>query len=202
IDLLAFLCRRIRARNFELPVLHEVIIGVAAARFAPACKPRAAIGHQGIALVVGRGLGFDLLDAVFKILHRLRRRPGKSQPRGDQREQSQPGWYHKNPVAAAARQTIHPQDFPTDSLITCRKYGFLRAKVPIDVATLPQPLALFRVANSCHDWAQLVEQNLIVATQGFLVMRSVRAIATLASVAAIACSIFAFSWVGLALLGF
>jgi hypothetical protein len=33
-------------------------------------------------------------------------------------------------------------------------------------------------------------------------MRSVKAIATLASVAVIACSIFAFSWVGLALLGF
>jgi hypothetical protein len=38
--------------------------------------------------------------------------------------------------------------------------------------------------------------------QGVLVMQSVKAIATLASVAAIACSIFAFSWVGLALLGF
>jgi hypothetical protein len=38
--------------------------------------------------------------------------------------------------------------------------------------------------------------------QGVLVMRSVKTIATLASVAAIACSIFAFSWVGLALLGF
>jgi hypothetical protein len=38
--------------------------------------------------------------------------------------------------------------------------------------------------------------------QGVLVMQSVKAIATLASVAAIAWSIFAFSWVGLALLGF
>jgi hypothetical protein len=34
------------------------------------------------------------------------------------------------------------------------------------------------------------------------VMRSARTIATLASVAAIACSILAFSWVGLALLGY
>jgi hypothetical protein len=33
-------------------------------------------------------------------------------------------------------------------------------------------------------------------------MRSVKAIATLASVAAIVSSIFAFTWVGLALLGF
>ena len=33
-------------------------------------------------------------------------------------------------------------------------------------------------------------------------MRLVKAITTLASFAAIACSIFAFSWVGLALLGF
>jgi type IV secretory pathway TrbD component len=35
-----------------------------------------------------------------------------------------------------------------------------------------------------------------------MVMGSARAIATLASVAAVVCSIVAFSWVGLALLGF
>jgi hypothetical protein len=33
-------------------------------------------------------------------------------------------------------------------------------------------------------------------------MRSIKAVATLASVAAIVCSIFAVSWVSLALLGF
>jgi hypothetical protein len=38
--------------------------------------------------------------------------------------------------------------------------------------------------------------------QRVLVMRSAKTIATWASVAAIVCSIFAFSWVGLALLGF
>jgi hypothetical protein len=38
--------------------------------------------------------------------------------------------------------------------------------------------------------------------KGFLMMPSAKTIATLASVAAIGCSLFAFSWVGLALLGF
>jgi hypothetical protein len=38
--------------------------------------------------------------------------------------------------------------------------------------------------------------------QGILVMRSARTIATWTSVAALVCSILAFSWVGLALLGF
>jgi hypothetical protein len=38
--------------------------------------------------------------------------------------------------------------------------------------------------------------------QGILVMRSARTIATFASVAALVCSLLAFSWVGLALLGF
>jgi hypothetical protein len=38
--------------------------------------------------------------------------------------------------------------------------------------------------------------------KGFFNMRSAKTIATWASVAAVACSIFAFSWVGLALLGF
>jgi hypothetical protein len=37
---------------------------------------------------------------------------------------------------------------------------------------------------------------------GFLMMPSAKTIATLASVAVIGCSLFAFSWVGLALLGF
>jgi hypothetical protein len=38
--------------------------------------------------------------------------------------------------------------------------------------------------------------------QRVLVMRSAKTIATFASVAAVVCSMFAFSWVGLALLGF
>ena len=38
--------------------------------------------------------------------------------------------------------------------------------------------------------------------QRVLVMDSAKAIVTLASVAVVGCSIFAFSWVGLALLGF
>jgi hypothetical protein len=38
--------------------------------------------------------------------------------------------------------------------------------------------------------------------QRVLVMQSAKTIGTLASAAAIVCSIFAFSWVGLALLGF
>jgi hypothetical protein len=60
IDLLALLCRRIRARNVEIPVLHEVVIGIAAARFSPACKPCAAICHQSTALVIRRGFGLYL----------------------------------------------------------------------------------------------------------------------------------------------
>jgi hypothetical protein len=38
--------------------------------------------------------------------------------------------------------------------------------------------------------------------QGFLAMQLIKPIAALASVATIACSIFGFGWVGLALLGF
>jgi hypothetical protein len=72
----------------------------------------------------------------------------------------------------------------------------------VDVARPPQSAVLFIVANSRHYWAQVVEQNFDHYLQGVLVMRSVKAIATLASVAAIVCSLFAFSWVSLALLGF
>jgi hypothetical protein len=49
---------------------------------------------------------------------------------------------------------------------------------------------------------QVVEQNSAGHPRKGLVMLSAKAIATLASVAAIACSILAFTWVGLALLGY
>lgn len=49
---------------------------------------------------------------------------------------------------------------------------------------------------------RVVEQNSVGYPKKGLVMRSAKMIATLASVAAIACSILAFTWVGLALLGY
>jgi hypothetical protein len=36
-----------------------------------------------------------------------------------------------------------------------------------NVATQPQLAALFLAANSRHDWAPVIEQNLIVAFKGF-----------------------------------
>jgi hypothetical protein len=78
----------------------------------------------------------------------------------------------------------------------------LRASRSVDVATQPQLAAIIYRAEFRLDWAPVVEQSLIITPQRVLVMRSVKAIATLASAAAIVCSIFAFGWVGLALLGF
>jgi hypothetical protein len=51
--------------------------------------------------------------------------------------------------------------------------------------------------SSTSRWAELM-----AGYNGFLMMLSAKTIATLASVAVIGCSLFAFSWVGLALLGF
>jgi hypothetical protein len=78
----------------------------------------------------------------------------------------------------------------------------LRANLPADVAAQPQPAELKIDINSRLDWAQVVEQNFVVAQQRVLVMGSAKTLATLASVAAIAFSILAFSWIGLALLGY
>lgn len=72
----------------------------------------------------------------------------------------------------------------------------------VGVATEPQVAGLFVAADSRHDWAKVVGQNVIVYLQRVLVMGSAKTIVTLASVAVVGCSIFAFSWVGLALLGF
>jgi hypothetical protein len=72
IDLFALFCCRIGARNVEIPILHEVVICIAATRFSPTCKPHVAVRHQGTALVIRWALGFDLFDARFKIAGRLR----------------------------------------------------------------------------------------------------------------------------------
>jgi hypothetical protein len=68
---------------------------------------------------------------------------------------------------AAAQQTVHAQNSPTDSFTKCCKCGFLRANMPVDVATPQQPAALFIAANSRHDWARVIEQNLTVTCKGF-----------------------------------
>jgi hypothetical protein len=78
----------------------------------------------------------------------------------------------------------------------------LRASMFVGVATEPQVAGLSVVADSRHDWAQIVGQNVIAYLQRVLVMGSAKTIVTLASAAVVGCSIFAFSWVGLALLGF
>jgi hypothetical protein len=83
-----------------------------------------------------------------------------------------------------------------------KKMRVFAGKHVLDVAGQSQRTALFIVAASRHDWATKVGQSSIALDKGCFIMRSAKAIATWASVAAVACSIFVFSWVGLALLGF
>jgi len=85
IDLLAFLCGRIGACDIEHPVLHEVVIGVAAVCPSPARKPDVAVRHQSTDPVIRWGGGMNLFDAFFKIPGRLRLRPAETQPQDDKR---------------------------------------------------------------------------------------------------------------------
>ena len=103
IDLFAFLCRRIRACDVENPVLHEVVILVAAVCFSPARKPGVAVRHQSTDPVIRWRVGLNLFDAFFKISGQLRRRPTKSQPKGGEREQSQRDGRDQAPFDTAVR---------------------------------------------------------------------------------------------------
>jgi len=99
IDLFAFLCRGIGARDVEHPVLHEVVIGVSAIGLAPAREPDVAVCHQGADRVIRGGGGLNLLDAFLKIpgkpwLRPEKTQPEESQPQHDKRKQS-PGWPQK-----------------------------------------------------------------------------------------------------------
>jgi hypothetical protein len=91
IDLFAFLCRRIRACDVEHPVLHEVIIRVAAVCLSPAREPDVAVRHQSTDPVIRWGGGMNPFDAFFIIPGKLRLRPAEAQPHHDQRKQS-PDW--------------------------------------------------------------------------------------------------------------
>jgi hypothetical protein len=88
IDLFAFLCRRIGACDVENPVLHEVVIRVAAVWLSPARKPDVAVRHQSADSVIRGEGGLNLFDALFEILGKLRLRPAETQPHDDERKQS------------------------------------------------------------------------------------------------------------------
>jgi hypothetical protein len=150
VDLLALLCCRIRARDVEIPVLHEVVICIAAARFSPARKPRVAVRHQSTAFVIRWGFGLDLFDAFFKISGKLRRRPTKTRPQDDERKQSQLNGYDKALFGVPAPETVHALDSPPIRSLRAANAGFLRSSISVVVATQPQSAGLFIEANSRH----------------------------------------------------
>ena len=73
--------------------------------------------------------GLGLFDALFEIPGRLRRHAG-IQPPTDERKRSQHNECDQPPFNATAQQTVHTQNSPTDSRITRKKCGFLRAGIP------------------------------------------------------------------------
>ena len=66
IDPVALLGCRIGTGNIEIATLHEIVIGVAAARLAPARKPRVAI-RRATAFVIQWRAGRERSDALFEI---------------------------------------------------------------------------------------------------------------------------------------
>jgi hypothetical protein len=130
IDLLALFRCRIGSGNVEIAVLHEVVISIASARLSPACEPRVACRRRATALVVRWRVGLGLFDALFKIAGRLWLCPGRIQPPTGERKRSQHNECDQPPFNATVQQTVHTQDSPTDSSITRKKCGFLRAGIP------------------------------------------------------------------------
>jgi hypothetical protein len=148
IDLLAFFCCRIRARNVEFPVLHEVVNRYSRRPpFSDLQTARCSLsaGHRARHSMGG---GLDLFEALFKIPGRVEWRPTNTQPQDDERDKNQRDRQCKM-LFGAVRKTVHALD-PTDPSTRCSKYGLLRASMFLDVATQPQPAGLFIVANSRH----------------------------------------------------
>jgi hypothetical protein len=100
VDLRVLFCRRIGTRDVESPTLHEIEISIATAGFSPACKTHVAVRHQSNALVNRWPFGLDLLDALFKIIGKLKSRLSKTQPRDDERKQNPRDMHDKTPFDA------------------------------------------------------------------------------------------------------
>ena len=60
VDFLEFIGRGIRTGNIEMPILHKVVVRVAATRLAPARKLSAALDDQGCPLVLRYCLSFGI----------------------------------------------------------------------------------------------------------------------------------------------
>ena len=73
IDALPLLGRGIGASNIEVPVLHEIVVGVAAVRFSTTSKACPTGGHQSIAF--GRWGIVSLLRAFLRISGSIKGRP-------------------------------------------------------------------------------------------------------------------------------
>src|ERR1700730_1214354 len=100
VDVLLFRRRRVRAGNIEAAVLHEIVIGIAAARLAPS-------GEFGIARGERRGLGFlgrrllrgvgAFLEIGRRVRPPLRRRArGQQRGAGSERGNQQGGWARRD----------------------------------------------------------------------------------------------------------
>jgi hypothetical protein len=94
-------------------------------------------------------------------------------------------------------------NFPNYLLISCKKMRvFAGNRRHFDVATPPQRFAFIYRGEFSPSLSTSRRSGLGRYQRGISAMRIIRPIARLASAAAIACSAFAFGWVGLALLGF
>jgi hypothetical protein len=100
VDLRVLFCRRIGTRDIESPTLHEVEISIATAGLSAACKTHVAVRHQSNALVNRWPFGLYLLDALFKIIGKLKSRLSKTQPRDDERKQNPRDMHDKTPFDA------------------------------------------------------------------------------------------------------
>ena len=145
----AFICRRIRARNIEIPVLHEVVVGVAAVRPSPRRKAHVAVRHQSTEFVIRRGSCLNQFDAFFKIPGRPRLRSAKTQPDDDQRKQSSRDRRQEAHNCARVPQTTHPQHSPSSSPTTGSDCGFLRASSAL-CCSIATAARFFFPANSRH----------------------------------------------------
>ena len=166
VDLFALLWCRIRARNVEIPVLHEVEISIAAACFSPTRKPRVAVRHRSNALVIRWWFGLDLLGAFFKISGKLRRRPTKTQPRHDERQQSQRKGYKKAVFGAAARESVHARDPPTVRSLRATNADFCGQAGRRCSNTATVSCKLFIEANSALIEDQSLNRVLSLPTKG------------------------------------
>ena len=123
--MLALVFIRVRSRDVETSILHEVEVGVSTTELSPARKALAAVCYQFGIISFGSGIGLSLLGTILVVFCDVRSGVVIGNPKAGANEQRQT--CRRKPPSSLPVQFIH-QPIPLTDLVTAEHCGLLRGE--------------------------------------------------------------------------